>query len=147
MLHCGQAVLASKLVGNFKDLSWVITGIPKSSLLGVGLTPRRCLNSPTYAPKKDKFGTSKHAVSTYVSERKRSLTSSCKLPTYSIVRKTWIQGSFPSSLGVFIYLIYNWILHDRGESKELMICYLNTETFSYHKDIQSIEKIPEGFES
>lgn len=48
LVHCGQAVLASKALGSFKDGSWLTTGTPKKCFFGVGLTPRRRLNSATY---------------------------------------------------------------------------------------------------
>lgn len=47
LVHCGQAVLASNVLGSFKDGSWLTTGTPKRSFFGVGLTPRRRLNSAT----------------------------------------------------------------------------------------------------
>jgi hypothetical protein len=52
VLQCGQAVLASNSFGNFMDFGCLTRGTPLSSFLGVGLTPRRYLNSPTYAAKK-----------------------------------------------------------------------------------------------
>jgi len=47
-VHCDQAVLASNSFGSFKDISWLTIGTPKNSVFGVGLTPRRRLNSATY---------------------------------------------------------------------------------------------------
>lgn len=47
LVHWGQAVLASNDLGSFRDWSWLTTGTPKSNFLGVGLTPRRRLNSAT----------------------------------------------------------------------------------------------------
>jgi len=48
-VHCDQAVLASNSFGSFKDISWLTIGTPKNSVFGVGLTPRRRLNSATVA--------------------------------------------------------------------------------------------------
>ena len=52
VLQCGQAVLASNSIGNFMDFGCLKRGTPLSSFVGVCLTPRRYLNSPTYAAKK-----------------------------------------------------------------------------------------------
>lgn len=120
VLHCGQADLASKLLGNFKDLSWVLTGTPKSSPLGVGLTPRRCLNCPTYASGKIKKN--KYNSATTSLKKKLSETKFCKSETHSVIGKLRISGSFPSSLRVLIHFFDDWILREGHNNQNLVIC-------------------------
>lgn len=120
VLHWDQASLASKLFGNFKVFGWLTTGTPSNSFLGICLTPRMCIKSPTCAMKRKSWELGVKCRNQYISlwDEKSCITSNRRchqLKTYSVVGEARTHSSLPSCLRVFIYLLNDWLLQGNGD--------------------------------
>lgn len=110
--HWDQAVRASNWIGNFRCLGWDTTGVLCRTPFGVGLTPRRCLNWPTCQEKLHAHlqifllfcntSSVNGFLVIFLSLPFRNYRMFQCTDTHSIIWKSRIHVSFPSSCSIFI---------------------------------------------